>query len=87
MSHRESSGLYRRADLRKSLQEAQNDAETFVQFLNRLLRLKNKLARVGETGSNDAILMYLLAGLRDEYASITDTWDGSAMVLEKAKTD
>jgi hypothetical protein len=87
MSHWESSGLYRRADLQKGLQEAQQDAETATQFLNRLLRLKNKLARVGETVSEDTILMHLVAGLRDEYASITDTWDESTMTLEKAKTD
>jgi hypothetical protein len=31
--------------------------------------------------------MHLVAGLRDEYASITDTWDESTMTLEKAKTD
>jgi hypothetical protein len=31
--------------------------------------------------------MYLVAGLRDEYASITDTCDESGMTLEKAKTD
>jgi hypothetical protein len=73
MSHWESSGLYKRADLRKSLQEARNDAKIAVQFLNRLLRLKYKLARVSETVSYDIILIYFVAGLRDEYASITDT--------------
>jgi hypothetical protein len=31
--------------------------------------------------------MYLVAGLRDEYATITDTWDDTAMTLEKTKTD
>ncbi len=31
--------------------------------------------------------MYLVTGLRDEYANITDTWDESAMTLEKTKTD
>ena len=72
MSHWESSGLYRRADLQKGLQEAQQDAETATQFLNRLLRLKNKLARVGETVSEDTILMHLVARLRDEYASIIE---------------
>ena len=87
MSHWESSGLYRRADLQKSLQEVQHDTETAAQFFNRLLRLRNKLARVGETVSDDTILMHLVAGLRDEYASITDTWDESTMTLDKAKTD
>jgi predicted amino acid-binding ACT domain protein len=87
MSHWESSGLYKRADLQKGLQEAQQDAEIATQFLNRLLRLKNKLARVGETVSEDTILMHLVAGLRDEYVSITETWDESTMTLEKAKTN
>ncbi len=49
--------------------------------------MKNKLARVGENVSDDTILMHLVAGLRDEYFSITDTWDESTMTLEKAKTD
>ena len=87
MSHWESSGLYKRANLQKGLQEAQQDAETATQFLNRLLRLKNKLARVGETVSEDTNLMHLVAGLRDEYVSITETWDESTMTLEKAKTN
>ncbi len=86
-SHWESCGLYKRADLQKSLQEAQQNAEIVVQFLNRLLRLKNKLARVGETVSDDTIMMHLVARLRDEYYSITDTWDESTMTLEKNKTD
>jgi hypothetical protein len=47
----------------------------------------NKLARVGGTVSDDTILMHLVAGLRDEYASITYTWDESTMTLDKAKTD
>lgn len=85
MSHWESSDLYRRADLQKSLQEVQHDTETAAQFLNR--RLRNKLARVGETVSDDTILIHLVAGLRDEYASITYTWDASTMTLDKAKTD
>ncbi len=45
------------------------------------------LARVGETVSDDTILMHLVAGLRDECSSITDTWDESTMTLNKAKTE
>jgi hypothetical protein len=35
MSHWESFGMYKRADLQKSLQEVQHDVEIVVQFLNR----------------------------------------------------
>ncbi len=31
--------------------------------------------------------MHLVAGHRDEYASITGTWDVSAITLEKDETD
>ena len=37
--------------------------------------------------SDDTILLHLVAGLRDEYAFINDTWDESTMTLDKAKTD
>ena len=33
------------------------------------------------------MLMHLVAGYRDEYASITGTWDVSAISLEKDETD
>ena len=33
------------------------------------------------------MLMHLVAGYRDEYASITCTWDVSAITLEKDETD
>ena len=56
MSHWESSGLYRRANLQKSLQEVQHDTETAAQFFNRLSCLSNKLAHVEKTLSDDTIL-------------------------------
>jgi hypothetical protein len=40
MSHWESSGWYRRADLQKSLQEAQQDVETAIQFPQSLVALE-----------------------------------------------
>jgi len=87
MGHGESSCLLRRWDLQKSLQEVHHDTETTAHFFNRLLRLRSKLARVGESVSDDTLLMHLVVGLRDEYASISDTWDESIMTLNTSTID
>jgi predicted transcriptional regulator len=87
VDHYEVDGIYRLAELLQDMEKAQADDETCLQYLNRLVRLQRQLARVGEDVHDRRVIMCLVKGLRQEYHSITDTWDVHNLSMDAVKRD
>ena len=85
--HYEDDGIYRCAQLLEQMDQEQQDDETSLEYLNRLVRLQKKLARVDEIVTDRRVIMHLVKGLKDDYASITDTWDVATVTLDMARKD
>ena len=87
IQHYEDDGIYRCAQLLEMMDLQQPDDETSLEYLNRLVRLQKKLARVGEVVTDRRVVMHLVKGLKDDYASITDTWDVTRVTLDRVRKD
>ena len=81
IQHYEDDGIYRCAQLLEDMDHEQQDGETSLEFLNRLVRTQKKLARVNEIVTDRRMIMHLVKGVKDDYASITDTWDVATISL------
>jgi uncharacterized protein YeeX (DUF496 family) len=86
-NHYEDDGIYRCTELLQDLETPQADGESGIQFLNRLVRLQQQLARVGDIVHDRRIIMYLVKGMRSEYHSMIDTWDVHNISMDTVKRD
>jgi hypothetical protein len=87
VNHYEDDGVCRCTKSLQDLEAPQADSESGIQYLNRLVRLKRQLARVGNVVHDRRIIFYLVKGLRNEYHSTTDTWDVHNLSMDAVKRD
>jgi hypothetical protein len=64
VNHYEDDGIYPCTELLQDLETPQADGESGIQYLNRLVRLRRQLARVGDVVYDRRIIMYLVKGMR-----------------------
>ena len=89
VAHYEDDGLHRKRLLEDELAEPQRDGESCMEFYNRLVHVRSKLAHVGETVTDDQLKMKIIRGLRDDYNALTDTLDeqDGKLGLQDLKTE
>jgi hypothetical protein len=87
VNHYEDGDIYRCTEPLQDLETPQADGESGIQYLNRLVRLQRQFARVGDVVHDRRIIMYLVNGMRNEYHSITDTWDVHNLSMDTVKRD
>jgi hypothetical protein len=87
VDHCNDDGVYRLSELLQDMETAQADGESSVKYMNRLVRLQLQLARVGEDVQDLRVIMYFVNSFRNEYHSITDTWEIHRLCMDAAKRD
>jgi hypothetical protein len=87
VDHYEDDGIHLCMELLQDLDTPQADGESGIPYLKRLVRLHRQLARVGDVVHDRRIIMYLVKGMRNEYHSITDTWDVHNLSMDAVKRD
>jgi hypothetical protein len=84
VDHYEDDGICRLSEPLQDMETTQADGESSIQYINRLVRLR-QLARVGEDVHDRRVIMHLVKGLRNEYHSITNTWDVHSCGMDAVK--
>jgi hypothetical protein len=86
-NHYDDDGICRCTELFEDSDTPQGDGESGIHYLNRLVRLQRRLARVWYVVHDRHIIMYLVKGLRSEYHSITGTWGVNNLSMDAVKRD
>lgn len=71
----ENDGVHRINDLKREFNRDQLPSENCIQYLNHLVSIRTQLISCGESVPETAVAIQVVAGLREEYATITDTMD------------
>jgi hypothetical protein len=80
-------GIYRLAELLQDIKEPQENGESNLQYINRLVRLQRQRVGVGEDVYDRRAIMCMVKDLRKEYHSITDTWDVHILYMDAVNID
>ena len=68
-------GVYRINDLYDEFDRKQRPEETAIDYFNHLVRIRSELLAAGEELKESRVSGKLIAGLRDEYSTVTDSVD------------
>ena len=71
----EDDGVYRINDLYDEFDRKQRPEETAIDYFNHLVRIRSELLAAGEELKESRVSGKLIAGLRDEYSTVTDSVD------------
>ena len=68
-------GVHRKCELMEEYNRKQNAGETCIEYFNHKVGIRTQLIAIGEDVSESNLVIGIIAGLRDEYGSITDNID------------